>query len=65
MIVLGLLIMFIAWALPQVFPDMAPPLPALDHIAWVLGVILLVVGLILLLLQVVGHRTVGNRRFWY
>lgn len=54
MIVLGAILVILAWAVPQVFPGALPPIPALEHIDWVLGWVLIVVGLIL---WVVGHFT--------
>jgi Family of unknown function (DUF6131) len=60
MIVLGVVLLFLCWALPQVLPGIEP---ALLHIGHVLGLILVVVGLILL---VVGHfHPIGGRRYWY
>ena len=34
------------------------------HVLWVIGVILVVVGAVLLLVDVVGHQQIGGRR-WY
>lgn len=54
MVVLGVVLVILAWALPMVFPGAAPPIPALEHIGWVVGWILIVVGLVLWAL---GHFT--------
>lgn len=65
MIVLGVILMLLAWALPQIFPDAPPPVPALEHIGWVVGAILLVVGLILLLFGHLSGQPIGGRRYWW
>lgn len=66
MIVLGLVLVILAWAIPQLFPDAPPPIPALEHIGWVVGWILLIIGIVLWLL---GRFTSvrygdGRRHFW-
>jgi hypothetical protein len=63
-IVTGIILLIVVWALPQIFPNAAPPVPALEHIGWVIGIILIVVGIILLLLGRFGHP-IGGRRYWY
>ena len=65
MIVAGIVLLIVVWALPQVFPGAAPPVPALEHIGWVLGIILIVVGVVLLLFGRFSGRTVGGRRYWW
>ena len=65
MIVTGVILLILAWALPQVFPDAPPPVPALEHIGWVIGVILVVVGILLWAFGRFSGRTVGGRRYWY
>lgn len=63
MVVLGIVLVILSWAVPQIFPEAAPPIPALEHIGWVVGWILIVVGLVLWAL---GHFTSvrygGDRR---
>lgn len=54
MVVLGIILVILAWAIPQIFPDAPPPIPALENIGWVVGWILIVLGLILWAL---GHFT--------
>lgn len=60
MIVLGIILLLIAFLLPDV---VAVP-PGIIHVLTVLGWIGIVVGVILLLLSFTG-RTVGGRRYWY
>lgn len=60
MIVLGIILLLIAYLLPDV---VAVP-PGIIHVLTVLGWIGIVVGVILLLLSFTG-RTVGGRRYWY
>jgi hypothetical protein len=60
MIVLGIILLLVAWLLPDV---VAVP-PGIVHVLTVLGWIGVVVGLILLLLSASG-RSVGGRRYWY
>jgi hypothetical protein len=65
MVVLGVILVILCWALPQVFPDAPPPLPALEHVGWVVGWILIVLGIVLWAL---GHFTsvrYGGRRHLY
>jgi hypothetical protein len=64
MIVTGIILLILVWALPQVFPNAAPPVPALEHIGWVIGIILIVVGIVFFLLGRFGHP-IGGRRYWY
>lgn len=61
MIVIGVILLLVAWLLPDVVPVPA----GIDHVLWVLGWIGVVVGLILLLFGHLGNRTVGGRRYWY
>lgn len=35
------------------------------YVLWVIGIILAVVGGVLLLVSLVGHREIGGRRYWY
>lgn len=60
MIVLGVILLLVAWLLPDVV--VVPP--GIVHVLTVLGWIGVVVGLILLLLSASG-RSVGGRRYWY
>jgi hypothetical protein len=62
MIVLGCVLLFLCWALPQVLPDIEP---GLLHIGHVLGLILVVVGLVLLVFGHFSGRSLGGRRYWY
>jgi hypothetical protein len=61
MIIIGIILLLVAWLLPEV---VAVP-PGIVHVLSVLGWIGVVVGLILLLVGAVGNRTVGGRRYWY
>lgn len=61
MIILGIVLLLIAWLLPYVVP--VPP--GIEYVLTVLGWIGVVVGIILLLLSTIGNRTVGGRRYWY
>lgn len=54
MVVLGAILVILCWAIPQIFPGAVPPIPALEHIGWVVGWILIIVGIIL---WVIGHST--------
>ena len=65
MIVLGVLLMILAWAIPQIFPEMLPPFPALCHIGWVVGIILFILGIVLLIFGHFSGRAVMGRRYWY
>lgn len=60
MIVLGIILLLIAYLLP----DLVPVPYGVIHVLDVLGWIAIVVGVILLLLSFTG-RTVGGRRYWY
>jgi hypothetical protein len=62
MIILGFVLAIIGdWALPALLPEF----PArIDNLIFVVGVVLILVGLVLLVLSLFGH-SVGNRRFWY
>lgn len=62
MIVVGVILVIVCWALPQIFPTAAPPLPALEHIGWVVGWILIVVGIILWALGRFANVRYGNDR---
>jgi hypothetical protein len=65
MIVLGFVLVVLSWALPQIFPDAPPPMPALEHVAWVLGWIFVVIGLFLLLFGHFTGRAIAGRRYWW
>jgi hypothetical protein len=67
MIVAGIVLLIIVWAAPQIFPGAAPPVPALEHIGWVIGWILVCVGLVLLLWGIFrgGTHPIGRRRYYY
>jgi hypothetical protein len=73
MIILGAILVFIAWALPQLVPLTEPPWPGVDNIIYVGGWILIVAGSILFLLGWLGGIQVGRgigagprgRRYWY
>ncbi|MDT5139339.1 MAG: hypothetical protein QOD58_3601, partial [Mycobacterium sp.] len=64
MIVVGIALLIIAWAVPQVVPDVPPGVINICH---VLGVIAVVVGLILLLWGSMrdGTHPIGGRRRYY
>lgn len=60
MILVGVVLLLLAWLLPYVIP-----VPyGIDHVLMILGWIGVVVGIILLLLSL-GGRPVGGRRYWY
>lgn len=61
MIVLGVILLLVAYLLPDLIPTVPP---GVLHVCDVLGWICIVVGLILLVLSLLG-RPVGGRRFWY
>lgn len=66
MIVLGIVLVIVCWALPQVFPAAPPPLPALEHIGWVVGWIFIVLGIVLWCLgRFTSVRYGGDRRHLY
>lgn len=61
MIVAGIILLIIAYVLP----DLVPTVPfSILHVCDVVGWILIVVGVILLILSLVGHP-VGGRRYWF
>lgn len=62
MIVAGIILLLIAYLLPDLVPGVPP---GILHVCSVLGWIAIVVGVILLLLSLIGHREVGGRRYWY
>lgn len=51
MIVLGIVLLVVAWLLGV-------------HILWMLGLILVVVGVILELLGIIGHPVMGRRHYY-
>jgi MFS family permease len=65
MIITGIILLIVVWALPQIFPNAAPPVPALEHIGWVIGILLIVLGVVLLLFGRFSGHTIGGRRYWY
>jgi hypothetical protein len=63
-IVAGIILLVIAWALPQLLPDVPPGVVNVcDGIGW----LLVVFGLILLIWGLVfgGTRPIGGRRWYY
>jgi Family of unknown function (DUF6131) len=62
MIVCGVILLLIAWLLPDVLPGVEP---GILHVCHVLGVIAVVVGLILFVVGHFGNRSLGGRRYWY
>lgn len=60
MIVLGIVLLLLAYLLP----DFVPVPPNVDHALSVLGWVALIAGLVLLFLSLIG-RPVGGRRYWY
>jgi hypothetical protein len=68
MITAGAIIMFICWAVGEVFGADMPDshLPALLHVGYIAGLILVVVGVIVLLLGLITKRPILTRRsYWY
>jgi hypothetical protein len=65
MLALGFVLLIVCWALPQIFPDAPAPLPALEHIGWVLGWVFVVIGLFLFLFGHFTGRPVFGRQHWY
>lgn len=64
-VVLGIILVILAWAIPQIFPDAPPPIPALEHIGWVIGWILIVIGLLLWALGRFTSVRYSGRRHLY
>jgi hypothetical protein len=69
MIILGIILVFVAWALPQVLPDVPP---GIDHVVYVGGWLLIIIGVILWILSYLGvavGRGIGagprGRRYWW
>jgi hypothetical protein len=64
MIVFGIILLLIAYLLPDVLPDVPP---GILHVCNVLGTLAVVIGIILLLWGLLGggRHHVGGRRFWY
>lgn len=68
MIITGVAICFICWAIGVVFgSDMTDPhIPAVLHVGYVAGILLIVIGAILLLWGLIRPGSpIGGRRFWY
>jgi uncharacterized membrane protein HdeD (DUF308 family) len=61
MIIAGIVLLLIAWLLP----DVLPVEPGILHVCHVLGVIAVVVGLVLFVFGHFANRTLGGRRYWY
>jgi hypothetical protein len=61
MIVAGIILLLLAYLLPDLTPDVPP---GILHVCSVLGWVAILVGVILLLLSLIG-RPVGGRRYWY
>ena len=62
MIIVGFILAVLGyWLLPDFVPEIPP---RLDSLVGVVGVILIIVGLVLFVLNVFG-RQVGGRRYWY
>lgn len=62
MIALGVILAVLGyWFLPSYVPQFPP---ALDHLMYGVGVLLVIIGVILWVLGAVG-RPVGGRRYWY
>jgi Flp pilus assembly protein protease CpaA len=64
MIVAGIILLLLAYLLPDVLPDVPP---GILHVCYVLGWVALIIGIILFLLGLIGggRYHVGGRRFWY
>jgi hypothetical protein len=69
MIILGIILVFAAWAIPQILPDIPP---GIDNVVGGLGWLLIVLGVILFILAFLGvgiGRGLGagprGRRYWY
>lgn len=64
MIVAGIILLLLAYLLPDVLPNIQP---GILHVCSVLGTVALVVGVILFLLGFIGggRHQVGGRRYWY
>lgn len=62
MIAAGIILLLIAYLLPDVLPNVPP---GILHICSVLGWVALIIGIILLLLGLVLHRPIAGRRYWY
>jgi hypothetical protein len=61
MIVAGIILLLLAYLLPDVVPDVPP---GILHVCSVLGWVAVVIGVILLLWGLVTKRPVGGR-YWY
>jgi Family of unknown function (DUF6131) len=61
MIVLGIILLLVAYLLP----DLVPVPPGVEHVLSVLGWIAIIVGILLLLFGHFSGRTIGNRRYWF
>jgi hypothetical protein len=69
MIILGIILVFAAWAIPQILPDIPP---GVDNVVGGLGWLLIVIGVVLFILSFLGiavGRGIGagprGRRYWY
>lgn len=69
MIILGLILVFAAWAVPQIVPDVPP---GVIHVVDVGGWLLFAIGLVLFILSFLGVAIgpgIGNgprgHRYWY
>lgn len=65
MIAFGVLLLLISYLVPIVVPNAEPPVPALLHAAWNIGLIAIVIGVILMLVGHFSSARLGGRRYWY
>lgn len=62
MIVAGIILLLIYYLLPDIVPTVPP---GILHVAWVLGWVAIVAGVLLFLFGHFGNRSVGGRRYWW
>jgi Family of unknown function (DUF6131) len=63
MFFLGVLLVILGyWFLPEFVPQFPPQL---DHLAYGVGILFIIIGLILFVLGRFGGVTLGGRKYWY
>lgn len=63
MIILGIVLIVLGyWFLPEFVPQFPPEL---DHLAYGVGILLVIVGVLLFFFGRFSGRSIGGRRYWY
>jgi hypothetical protein len=63
MIMLGIVLIVLGyWFLPEFVPQFPFEL---DHLAYGIGILLVIIGVLLFIFGHVSGRAIGGRRYWY